>query len=167
VNELASNEQCDEQYDEDVSSEVNGEEGAREYLIEVGDFGLISLGLIHRALARHQRCTCHWGILPELDDYPSFDSTIPSGFHSPGESLIVEQGSSDQSLASSQVLSLRSRGSSVFDQMGSGFSVQAFPMIWNPLRLTPDVRFEYPLEISLSESGRGGLHEEFATYDLW
>lgn len=63
-------------YDSDDRSDrgeaaVDGDEGAEGHLIEVGDFGLIPLGLIHATLARHSRCTCHHGILPSKIPSPS------------------------------------------------------------------------------------------------
>ena len=48
----------------------------------------------------------------------------------------------------SSILSIYSRASPTFEYMDVGFGrdLQRFPLVYNPLRLTPEVRFEYPLE---------------------
>lgn len=154
----------------DASSEygdeaVKHDEGVEEHLIEVGDFGYIPIGQIMRSLAQHNRCTCHHGIgiLPNEDDYPftTFNSPAASGFLTPGDSssMIVEGASSsgDQSMASSQVLSISSRGSSLLEAMGAGFAPVP---IFRPLSLTPEVAFVYPIDVDISLGG-------FAEFDMW
>lgn len=171
----------------------DGDEGTEDHLIEVGDFGYISLSLIHRSLAKHARCTCH-GILPSMhllfsldtqqyltsqtdpEDYPfsTYNSPIMSGMTSPGpsDSMMVENGSAEQSMASSGFFGLRSRGSSIFEYMHGGFEhnavMEAFPTLYAPLQLTADVH--YPMELSyssISERDYSTPADDFSEYDMW
>ncbi|KAF2172499.1 hypothetical protein M409DRAFT_17733 [Zasmidium cellare ATCC 36951] len=157
----------------DTSSDYGDEatkhdEGVEEHLIEVGDFGLIPLNQIMRSLAQHHRCTCHHGIgigiLPHEDDYPytTFNSPAASGLLTPGDSasMIVEASSgssSDQSMASSQVLSISSRGSSLLEAMGGAFAPVP---IFRPLSLTPEFPIMYRIDIDISEV-------DFTEFDMW
>lgn len=146
---------------------AKADEGTEPHLIEVGDFGLIPLELIHRTLAKHSRCTCHHGLLPGDEDYPftTYNSPNASGFLTPGDpsnSMIVEATSSsgDQSMMSSQVLSICSGGSSLLEFMEGAFDFVQVP-IFRPLSLTPEVPFiRYPIDIDISESN-------FIEYDIW
>ncbi|KAK4507840.1 hypothetical protein PRZ48_001575 [Zasmidium cellare] len=153
----------------DASSDFGDEaakhdEGVEEHSIEVGDFGFIPIAQIMRSLAQHNRCTCHHhgiGILPHEDDYPytSYSSPATSGFLTQGDSasMIVEAANSsgDQSMASSQVLSISSRGSSsLLAAMGTGFGPVP---IFRPLSLTPET-FVYNIDIS---------EVNFPEFDMW
>lgn len=137
----------------------NHDEGAEPHLIEIGDLGYTPIDQIYRSLARHNRCTCHCGLLAGEGDYPAttFNSPTASGFISPSDSasMIVEaNSSSDQSMVSSQVLSICSRGSSLLEFMEGAF-VQV--PIFRPLTLTPEVPFTYPIELDISESDFRGF----------
>ncbi|KAK5127194.1 hypothetical protein LTR85_008556 [Meristemomyces frigidus] len=102
----------------DFGGSVNGDEGAAGHKIEVGDFGLVGLKEIYTALARHQRCTCHGGVLPDETDYPFTGLNTPegSGFL-PGSSMIVELSGDERSMSS---VSLPLSGYSESSQ-GGGF----------------------------------------------
>ncbi|KAK4545675.1 hypothetical protein LTR36_002628 [Oleoguttula mirabilis] len=110
----------------DDGASVNGDEGPAEHKIEVGDFGLVSLKAIHQALAKHQRCTCHRGILPETDDYPfsALNSPAASGILL-GDSMTAQLSGDERNMSSSLALSTRSGGSSQNGAIGR-FSPSAF-----------------------------------------
>lgn len=101
-------ESADDNVSEDGSSSVNGEEGV-DHEVEVGDLGLVSMRTIFDALAKHRRCTCHGGVLPDSEDYPftAFNSPAVSGM-SPTDSMIVQLGGNDRSMSSLSLLSARS-----------------------------------------------------------
>lgn len=91
---------------------VNGDEGAEDHLIEVGDLGLVPIRTIMMSLARHGRCTCH-GVIPHVENYPFSMMTSPtdSGIATPYGSMIVEIGSSHGSMNSPGLLGHRNGSS--------------------------------------------------------
>ncbi|CAK4032833.1 Hypothetical predicted protein [Lecanosticta acicola] len=163
-------------FDSDASTlcsdaEIDGDEGAPEHLIEVGDFGFHSPAAIHRTLARQRRCTCFCPTPPQdLWSMSMIDDESPSG--SPGDSMIVEgRGSSadhsDAGTASSGAFGFYSRSSSsVFAFTGGAFGQEHHvlqSLLTRPLPLTPDVRFDYPLGLSIA----AGEFGDFREYDMW
>ena len=61
--------------------------------------------------------------------------------------MIVETSSGERSSMHSSILSLRSWASPNLEHMDFGFGrdVQRLSFVYDPLRLTPEVSFEYPL----------------------
>lgn len=136
---------------------VNGQEGD-EHMIEAGDLGPIPYRTVTRALARQNRCTCVTRLLPDTYQDTAYNTSIDSDMMSPTDSMLVDpsSSSSDPSMASSQVLSIPSCSSSVVFGAGEMFMhdaiLERLPALYQPLRLTPDVPFDYPMTLSISAS---------------
>ncbi|KAK0896570.1 hypothetical protein LTR57_022496 [Friedmanniomyces endolithicus] len=83
--------------DNTESDDGGSDEDAKDDVVEIGDFGLVSIRAIHMALAKQNRCTCHGSVLSESEVY-TFSTRSPldgSGFL-PDNSLIVEVGSNSE-----------------------------------------------------------------------
>jgi len=139
---------------------VDGDQGVAERMIQVGDFGLVSLRDIHMALARHQRCTCHSDVSSDGDDCPS---STGSGYMSQN-SMIVRLGSgSDLSrvssishIASSYSGSMRSLSSTALGFVGANFEIDGM-----------DVDVGHGLLYDSSLSIDDSATNTFSDYDMW
>lgn len=100
---------------------IKGEEGVAEHMVEIGDMGMISFRAIHVALARHERCTCHVGMLPDTDDYPwtGYNSLAASGRLS--NSSMRAQASGDERSMSSLSLPRSAYSAATRSTTSSGF----------------------------------------------
>ncbi|KAK5132780.1 hypothetical protein LTR08_008665 [Meristemomyces frigidus] len=163
-------------YDDNHS--VNGDEGAAEHKIEVGDFGYVSPKDIYTALAKRDRCTCHGGILPEGENYRStaFNSLETSGFL-PTDSMLIEHKESPSAALSASVESLLSgTGSDAYLGMGGHLTLPA-PMssvfqtcqgwsshgraYFSSVEVGMSSGTHYPAEINIGDIAGSADHSEY------
>jgi len=153
----------------DGTESIDGDEGAEDHLIEVGDLGMVPIRSVLRSLARHRRCICDSGALPPPnDDCPWTTLATPAGSEAgtPFSSLIVEVGSSLPSMSSSGSLGYRSTSSPThsnpFNFMNGGVNGEtlAFESPSGFLWLVPAVEISHqPYRLELHESDFGDFED--------
>ena len=165
----------DDRVSEDGHDSVDGDEGLEGHKIRVGVHGRIGLRTIFDALARHEDCDCHSGVVPDEWPFPNVNSPAFSGMESP-DSMCAEHGSAEDSLASSVIFGL-ARNPSPTDMLrfvGEYFSdvvLTTMPISHftaTPLALTPELILargterpvHYPVDLGLSE-------DDHSEYDMW
>ncbi|KAF2769536.1 hypothetical protein EJ03DRAFT_336209 [Teratosphaeria nubilosa] len=148
----------------DYEEFVDGDEGARNEEIEVGDLGVFNRHFVIAALMKHARCKCH---NQEQSTY-GLDSITSSGYLS-NESMAVHQGS-EVSRVTSQAMSISSgspqsastsslSSSGVLGFAGGQFDdtdVFAHPyfVVAAPLQMSNDNPFAAAMEMTMHH----GLH---------
>ena len=147
---------------ESDASSLSGDEGVEDHLIEVGDFGMVSMREIHAALARNERCLCR----PPTEEYPVAPVTLPagSGADSPN-SMDVGMSSGEHSTLSSMILPPRNASpNTLVMQVGSAFSqdsifqpTPASHFIAPPLWLNYQRAFCFNLDIGMNAGMSAGM----------
>ncbi len=159
----------------------------KDYKIEVGDFGFVSVKAIHMALARHSRCTCHGSVYSESEVF-TFSNRSPldgSDFLS-DDSLIVEAGSNSEhsttmSTSSLGIAAYNTNPGDIVGFMGGQFelllphpvSQDVFmrtplllghePQSCSNIQLGSECHHYFPEGFSIGDSASSG-HTE---YDMW
>ncbi|KAK1075826.1 hypothetical protein LTR74_000234 [Friedmanniomyces endolithicus] len=173
--------------DSTESDDGVSEEDPKDYKIEVGDFGFVSVKAIHLALAKQSRCTCHCSVLSESEVF-TFSNRSPldgSGFLS-DDSLIVEAGSNSEhsttmSTSSLGIAAYNTSPGDIVGFMGGQFELllprpvsQDFfmrtplllghePQSCSNIQLGSECHHYFPEGFSIGDSASSG-HTE---YDMW
>lgn len=98
---------------DDDNESVDGDEGAAERMLDVGDLGVVSERVVMRDLERHNRLI-RIGILPSEDEYEYMEVNTPAGSGPLSESMMVEHPSGGESAISSIVVSSSSSSGFLF-----------------------------------------------------
>ncbi|KAH9826644.1 hypothetical protein Tdes44962_MAKER10001 [Teratosphaeria destructans] len=160
---------------------VDGDEGARDEEIEVGDLGVFNRDFVVAALVKHARCRCHD---PEQRAY-GLGSVTSSGYLS-SESMAVHHGSdlgrvtsramsissgspqsaSARSLSSSGVLGFAGGQFDEMDVLAHPYTVGA-----TPLQMSDEDAFAAAMEVTMHHGRHFSLEqsafEDHSAYDTW